>query len=55
MMPPHFVRIHRSYLVNINKVDSIEGNMLRIKEHQLPISKGQREQLMVALRERGLF
>lgn len=52
---PPFIRIHRSYLVNIDKVDSIEGNMVRIKAHQLPISKGQRELFMNRLREKGLF
>lgn len=43
-LPSHrFFRIHRSYVVNIDKVDSIEGNMVCIGKHQLPISKGQRE------------
>jgi len=38
-----FFRIHRSYVVNIDKVESIEGNMVCIGKHELPISKGQRE------------
>ena len=38
-----FVRIHRSYIVNLDKIDSIEGNIVHIGKHQLPLSKGQRE------------
>jgi DNA-binding LytR/AlgR family response regulator len=39
----HFFRIHRSHIVNIDKVDSIEGNLVHITKHQLSISKGQRD------------
>ncbi len=43
-LPTHqFFRIHRSYIVNIAKVDSIEGNLVCLGKHELPISKGQRE------------
>lgn len=35
-----FIRIHRSYIVNLDKIESIEGNLVRIGKHQLPISKG---------------
>lgn len=38
-----FVRIHRSYIVNLDKIDSIEGNIVHIGKQQLPLSKGQRE------------
>lgn len=38
-----FIRIHRSYIVNLDKIDSIEGNMVRIDKHNLPLSKGQKE------------
>ena len=36
LLPPDkFVRIHRSYIVNMDKVDSIEANMVNIGKHQL--------------------
>ncbi len=41
-----FIRIHRSYVVNINKVDAIEGNMVRVRKHTLEMSKGMRDELM---------
>jgi two-component system LytT family response regulator len=38
-----FVQTHKSYIAAINKVDSIEGNTLHIKKHQVPVSKYLRE------------
>ena len=39
---PPFVRIHRSYIINIDHIHSIQGNQVMIAEHNLPVSKGQR-------------
>lgn len=44
-----FVRIHRSYVVNINKVTAIEGNMVKVGKHSLEMSKGMREELISRL------
>ena len=41
-----FVRIHRSHVVNINKVTAIDGNMVRLGKHSLEMGKGMREELM---------
>lgn len=49
-----FVRIHRSSIVNLDKIDSIEGNLVRIEKHQLPISKGQREGFLEWVQKKGL-
>lgn len=35
----NLVRVHRSYVVNINKVESFDDNSLYIKAHKLPISE----------------
>ena len=35
---PGFVRIHRSYIVNINKIDSFEYSYVYIQNNKLPIS-----------------
>jgi DNA-binding LytR/AlgR family response regulator len=46
----HFIRVHRSYIVNIDKIQSIMGNMLEINEKgqikHIPVGKNYREQLM---------
>jgi DNA-binding LytR/AlgR family response regulator len=41
-----FIQPHKSYLVAIDKINSIEGNILHILNYQVPISKYQREEVM---------
>lgn len=43
-LPNHqFIRVHRSFVINIEAVDGFEGNMLFIKEKRIPVSKPYRE------------
>ncbi len=44
-----FIKVHRSYIVNINKVVDIEENNLLIKSQVIPISRGQRANLISRL------
>lgn len=40
MLPPgEFLRIHRSYIVAINKIDSYNAENIQIAKHELPIGK----------------
>jgi DNA-binding LytR/AlgR family response regulator len=48
-----FIRIHRSHIINIDKIDSIEGNLVHIGKHQLSISKGQREAFLEKIQTKG--
>jgi DNA-binding LytR/AlgR family response regulator len=41
-----FIRIHRSHVVNVNKVTAIEGNMVKLGKHSLEMSKSMREELI---------
>lgn len=41
-----FLQTHKSYIVAYDKVNSIEGNMLAVGLHQIPISRQLREQVM---------
>ncbi|HEY8930970.1 MAG TPA: LytTR family DNA-binding domain-containing protein [Mucilaginibacter sp.] len=41
-----FLQTHKSFIVAINKVESIEGNTLHIQKHQVPISKYMREAVL---------
>lgn len=41
-----FVQPHKSYIVAVDKINSIEGNILHIDRYQVPISKYQREEIM---------
>lgn len=40
-----FFRIHKSHIVNMKQVKEIEGNLLKIEDYKLVISKGQRKEL----------
>lgn len=41
-----FIQPHKSYLVNIHAIQSIEGNMLNIHQYKVPISKYQKEEVL---------
>jgi DNA-binding LytR/AlgR family response regulator len=41
-----FIQPHKSYLVSIGKINSIEGNILHVLQYQVPISKYQKEEIM---------
>lgn len=41
-----FKKVHRSYIVNIKKIESINGNILRLGAREIQISKEHREELM---------
>ena len=37
--PERFLRVHRSYLVSLEKVELVDGNNLLIKGKQIPVSR----------------
>jgi two-component system LytT family response regulator len=41
----HFVRAHRSYIVNTEQIDAVEDNMLRLGKHEIPVGKSYQEEL----------
>lgn len=40
-----FLRIHRSYIVNLNKVEKFDCTTVEIDEHQIPMSRKQKPKL----------
>ncbi|MES2417203.1 MAG: LytTR family DNA-binding domain-containing protein [Bacteroidota bacterium] len=44
-----FIQAHKSYLIAINRIDSVEGNMLNIKKYQVPVSKYLRKTVLEAI------
>jgi len=45
-LPPEiFVRVHRSYIVNINCVTGFEGNCLHVGKDRVPVSKSNKDEL----------
>ena len=41
-----FIRVHKSYIVSIDKIEGIEGNEIFIQSHRIPISRNYREQVL---------
>jgi DNA-binding LytR/AlgR family response regulator len=48
-LPENFVRIHRSFMVNIKCIDRVEGNNLFIGDTSLPISNSYKDKLLKKL------
>ncbi|MFD2963620.1 MULTISPECIES: LytR/AlgR family response regulator transcription factor [Olivibacter] len=53
-LPPNFIRIHNSYIINLDHLEKIVDNQVLIRQTKLPISTGYREQLL-ALISKKLF
>ena len=53
-----FLRIHRSYIVNLSKIDAIMGNMVELKERgqvkHLPVGKNYRDPLLTMVHDKKL-
>lgn len=47
--PDRFLRIHKSYIVSLSKIEYIEGNQIKIKEMLLPVSQKYRDELLLRL------
>ena len=48
-LPDPFTRCHRSYVVNMDSINYIEGNHLVINDEKIPISESYRQELMKRL------
>jgi two-component system response regulator LytT len=42
----HFMKVHRSYIVNLRKINNIEDNTLYIGDSIIPISKMLKTEVM---------
>ena len=43
------MQVHRSYIVQTSKIQAIEGNMLIIGIHMIPIARSLRDEVLNAL------
>ena len=44
--PQSFMRVHKSFIVNLGKIESIRSQIISIAEHHIPVSEGYVEALM---------
>ncbi|WP_160717907.1 LytR/AlgR family response regulator transcription factor [Chitinophaga solisilvae] len=49
-----FLRIHKSYIVNLKHISTIDSNAVQVAGHTLPVSRSQRELLMQVVNRRLL-
>jgi len=49
-----FIKIHQSFLVNCSRIESVEGNELRVGDRTLPISRNYRESVTTLINQRLL-
>jgi DNA-binding LytR/AlgR family response regulator len=47
--PKHFLRIHRSYIINISQIDEIGNSHIVMGKKAIPISKSLKEELLKRL------
>lgn len=48
-LPGKFMRVHRSYIVALNKIDSIEEGVIYIGDHKIPVAEAYRSLLQKKL------
>jgi DNA-binding LytR/AlgR family response regulator len=48
-LPHYFQRVHRSYIVNLNKIDSINNDVVEIGEDHIPISQSYEKELLTKI------
>jgi len=49
LTPPDFMRVHRSFIVRLDKIESIEDNFITINQKNIPIGKNFKDELMRSL------
>lgn len=45
-----FVRVHRSYMVSVNKIEKVERHQVIIGPHKIPVSEAYQQQLQMMLK-----
>lgn len=55
VLPADFVRIHRSYIINMRQIDEVRSNEVLIGKDMYPISRNFRDSFFLALGDRKLF
>ena len=50
LSPDKFLRIHKSYMVAINHITAIEAHQVHIAEHQLPVSRSNKQAVLQLIR-----
>lgn len=47
--PGRFIKVHKSFIISADKVESIDGNEIRIGQHRIPVSRSLKEEVIEKL------
>ena len=50
-----FIRVHKSYIVAVNKINGIEGNEIFIQSNRIPISRNYRQEVLEKVLSKRLW
>jgi DNA-binding LytR/AlgR family response regulator len=39
ILPKNFMRCHRSYIINLNKIEALDDRVLELEQHAVPVSR----------------
>ncbi len=53
-LPPYFMRVHKSFIVNLKKIDSVQRNEILIGQREIPVGNTFREAFMSYIEKRNL-
>jgi two-component system, LytTR family, response regulator LytT len=53
--PDRFIRVHRSFIVALDKISSISGNMIMIMKEEVPIGKNFRDDFFRIIQQNNLL
>ena len=51
----HFRRVHRSFIISVDKLKSVSGNSIEIKDKQIPLGKHYKEDFMKLIEKHNLI
>jgi DNA-binding LytR/AlgR family response regulator len=51
----NFIRVHRSFIVSLVHINSIEGLTIKIGEHKIPLNKVSKEYILSEFKKRGIL
>ena len=56
ILPPgNFIRVHKSYIIAIDKIESIEGNMIKILDKFIPLGESYKKSFQMVLETKRII
>ncbi len=53
--PTQFFRVHKSYIINLDKINAVEGDFITMGKKDIPISRRNKKEFVEQLNKHGLF